>query len=248
MTLSQGASKLLNRLTKGKVTDDPRDAFISQAVKDKSFADIGGLWGTVNEKVSVAHEHGASALTMIDVTPKEHDLWSLFEKRRADLKLPDVHCISGDVLTIANATPPVQFDVVHCSGVLYHMPDPMRLLGALKAITRERLILSSAVTGTKVHGEKGVLEIPQGAALFIPALEGRDRAILKSYWQRFVGDTAVGITRETESWRVADFGPWWWLPTVEALKAMCQAAGFECQEGAYFWNDNAYVLLLSVVE
>ena len=37
---------------------DVRDTYISQVVAGKSFADVGGLWGTVNEKVSVAHTHG----------------------------------------------------------------------------------------------------------------------------------------------------------------------------------------------
>ena len=37
---------------------DVRDTYIRQVVAGKSFADIGGLWGTVNEKVSVAHTHG----------------------------------------------------------------------------------------------------------------------------------------------------------------------------------------------
>jgi hypothetical protein len=43
-----------------------------------------------------------------------------------------------------------------------------------------------------------------------------------------------------------DFSPWWWLPTVEAFKAMRVVAGFQPQEGAYFWRENAYALLLSL--
>ena len=42
---------------------DVRDTYISQVVAGKSFADVGGLWGTVNEKVSVAHAHGARGLS-----------------------------------------------------------------------------------------------------------------------------------------------------------------------------------------
>jgi SAM-dependent methyltransferase len=209
---------------------------------------VGGLWGTVNEKVSVAHKFGASALTMIDVSPLGHELWRLFDERRQALGLPEVQCISADVHTLANTLPVMQFDVVHCSGVLYHSPDPMRLLVSLRKITREYLILASSVTGTRVQGKQGTLQIPQGAVLFIPGLESRDRAILKSYWQQFVGDAALGLTRDIPSWRIDDYGPWWWLPTVGALQAMCQAAGFRSEGGAYLWNGNAYVLLLSVVK
>jgi SAM-dependent methyltransferase len=230
------------------LTSDPRDTYIRRVVRDKSFADVGGLWGTVNEKVSVAHKCGASALAMVDVSPPEHELWHLFEERRQALGLPEVQCISADALTIANTSPAVQFDVVHCSGVLYHMPDPMRLLVSLRKISREYLVLASSVTGTRVNSNEGVLRVPQGAALFIPALQSRESAILRSYWQQFVGDAALGLTRDVPSWRIDDYGPWWWLPTVDALKAMCEVTGFHCEGGAYLWNDNAYVLLLSVVE
>jgi len=224
---------------------DLRDCYIDKVVKGKTFADIGGLWGTVNEKVSVAHVHGASSLTMIDISPPESELWSLFEERRRTLRLPEVRCISSDVLVLAGSSSCPQFDVVHCSGILYHIPDPIQFLVALRRITRGHLVLTSVVTATKVESEEGVLELPQASALFIPALQKQERVILKSYWQRFVGDGAIGLTCEAVAWQPRDFAPWWWLPTVEALKMMCLAAGFDCQEGGYTWNDNAYVQLLA---
>jgi len=38
---------------------DPRDLYIAQVIAGKTFVDVGGLWGTVNEKVSVAYQAGA---------------------------------------------------------------------------------------------------------------------------------------------------------------------------------------------
>ena len=224
---------------------DPRDKYLSEVVNGKSFADVGGLWGTEKEKVSVAQRYGASALTMIDVVPPTFEEWRLFEERRRDLGLPPVTCISGDLVKLVETNSCPQFDVVHCSGVLYHIPDPVRLMAALRKITREYLILCSVVTATNVESDHGTLEIPQAAALFIPALQERERAILSSYWWRFVGDQALGLTSGEPSWRLDDFSSWWWLPTVEALRAICTVAGFRCQEGAYFWDKNAYVMLLS---
>ncbi len=225
---------------------DVRDTYIGQLVAGKSFADIGGLWGTVNEKVSVAHAYGARTLTMIDVSPADSELWTLFAQRQRTLRLPTVECVSADVLTLAEADPCPQFDVVHCSGVLYHMPEPVRFLRALRSISREALVLTSAITATRVTGQKGVLEIPAAAMLCIPALQGREREIVQSYWQGVVGDGAFGLTQQVAEWSVTDFGPWWWLPTVEALRAMCEVAGFRYEEGASSWNGNAYTLLLSV--
>lgn len=225
---------------------DLRDEYIGRVVRGKSFADVGGLWGTVNEKVSVAHRYGASALTMIDVTPPEHELWQLFENRRQALGLPAVQCISGDVLRLAETASCPRFDVVHCSGLLYHMPDPLRFLSALRTMTRECLVLTSVVTAPYMRNEHGELRLPAAAALFIPALQSQERAIVRAYWCQFVGDGALGVTREVTTWRLDDYAPWWWLPTVEALQAMCRAVGFVPQDGGYFWNDNAYVQLLSV--
>ena len=225
---------------------DVRDTYIGRVVAGKSFADVGGLWGTVNEKVSVAHTHGARTLTMIDISPVGSELWTLFEQRRHTLRLPTVECVSGDILTLAEVEPCPQFDVVHCSGVLYHMPEPMRFLRALRNISREALVLTSAITATRVTGQKGVLEIPAAAMLCIPALQGREREIVQSYWQGVVGDGAFGLTQQVAEWSFEDFGPWWWLPTVEALRAMCEVAGFRYEDGASSWNGNAYTLRLSV--
>ena len=226
--------------------NDPRDEFLSQVVKGKSFADVGGLWGTVSEKVSVAHGYGASALTMIDVATSADEEWRLFEERRRELGLPSVNCIIGDVMSLVESNSCPQFDVVHCSGVLYHMPDPLRLMAALRKITREYLILGSAVSPTQIQSDEGVLHLPKAAAFFIPALQDRERAILSSHWWRFVGDQALGLTGPQPSWRSDNFSPWWWLPTVEALSAICAAAGFRCHKGAYYaWDEHAYVLLLS---
>ena len=83
----------------------------------------------------------------------------------------------------------------------------MRFLRALRKITRESLILTSAITATRIEGEKGVLEVPAAAMLCIPALHGREREIVQSYWQGVVGDGAFGLTQELSEWSFEDFGP-----------------------------------------
>ncbi len=225
---------------------DPRDTFITKVVKNKSFADVGGLWGTVNEKVSVAHAGGASTLAMVDISPPGDVLWERFEERRQTLQLPEVQAISGDVQTLVETLPELRFDVVHCSGVLYHIPEPFRLLTALRKITREHLVLTSTVTATTVRNDQGVLHIPPSAVLFLPALQAEERAVLKAHWQEFVGDGAIGLTSEAATWSLDDFALWWWLPTPQALEALCTSAGFQCQERAFLWHNNAYTQLLSV--
>jgi len=110
--------------------------------------------------------------------------------------------------------PSLQFDVVHCSGMLYHMPDSMRFLAALRKITREYLVLTSAVTATRVKTTRGAHD-PGGNRPLRSCSAGRECAVLKAYWQRFVGDGAIGLTRETAAWRPDDFAPWWWLQRLQ---------------------------------
>jgi hypothetical protein len=232
-------------MTTTMTSADPRDDFISQVVPGQSFAEVGGLWGTINEKVSVAHRNGAASLHMIDITPEGNELWQRFDDRMLELGIRDVGCTSADLLDLAARPDRPSYDVVHCSGILYHISDPIRFVTAIRRLTRRHLVLTSAVTGTRIESDEGVLELPDSTCLFVPALRGREQAIVASYWRRFVGDGAVGITRPESRWRPEDTVPWWWLPTVEALKAMCATAGFRFERGAPHWNDNAYTLLLS---
>ena len=77
-------------------------------------------------------------------------------------------------MTLVETNSCPQFDVLHCSGVLYRIPDPMRLVAALRKITQDYLVLCSAVTATKVESDDGTLPVPDTAALFIPALQNRN--------------------------------------------------------------------------
>ena len=224
---------------------DPRDRFLSGVVSGRSFADVGGLWGTVGERVSVAHRLGARSLTMIDMQPAGGPLWVAFAGRMRELGVPEVECVSSNVIRLADAPDPPLFDVVHCSGVLYHIPEPLRLLIALKRITREHLVLTSLVARNEYPHAAGPFRVPEGACLFVPALDGIKKEEVADYWKGLVGDGAVGLTRENPTWRLDDFGPWWWFPRPGALRVLCQMVGFRVVEVAEFWEGNAYSLLLS---
>lgn len=225
---------------------DPRDRFIHEVTRGRSFAEVGGLWGTVSEKVSVAHAAGATSLAMIDITTPGGTLWQLFEARCRDLSLPSVRTISGDVVQLAAADASLRFDVVHCAGVLYHIPDPFRLLRALRTITTGHLILTSSITETHIANRAGELRIPDGSALLVPALSEAERAVLAEHWREVIGDAVFGIPRSVTPWNLDDFGPWWWLPTTPALARMCEVAGFDVLGIEHFWGGHAATLKLAV--
>lgn len=217
---------------------DARDDFMSRIVSGKTFAEVGGLWGTISERISVAHTMGATELTMIDVTTEGDPLWTRFEARMKELAVPDYRCVVSDICAVQGQS----YANVHCSGVLYHHPNPQHLLGALRGITEEHLVLSSAVTQESVSNEHGEYSIPPSGVIFVPALSEQERAVLGAYW-REVGAEAHGIT-EPASYSPDEFGPWWWLPTAKAMAGMASAAGFEVLDDAPIWAGNAHTLLL----
>lgn len=225
---------------------DLRDRYIAQVVEGRSFADVGGLWGTVNEKVSVAAKHNARELAMVDVSTAESELWQLFRDRLSALGVPQCTCISGDICDLAGEAMP-KYEVVHCSGVLYHHPNPLLLFESLRRVTGHHLILTSAVTQEVVTTEIGSFRIPSSGAIFIPALEAQDRAILWKYWQENAGVTVCHGISEPVKWDLRELGPWWWLFTPRVMLAMATSVGFRVLDAGPTWNGNAHTALLEVV-
>ncbi|MBX3409918.1 MAG: hypothetical protein KF859_08530 [Phycisphaeraceae bacterium] len=225
---------------------DPRDEFISRVVKGRSFVDVGGLWGTVAEKPSVAWGAGASRVGMFDITPEGESLWQRFHERLKEKGVPECECRVGDVAEYAGD----RYDVVHCAGVLYHHPNPLQIITGLRRMAGEYLVFTSAITQTHIENEEGRVEVPESGVLFIPALTARERAVLTRYWAKFEV-AAEGITHPAKyhltELNATAFGPWWFLPTAHAFKRMTESCGFECIDERSWWNNNAHTLLCRVV-
>ncbi|MGE5658359.1 MAG: tetratricopeptide repeat protein [Actinomycetota bacterium] len=226
---------------------DLRDQYLARVIAGKTFAEVGGLWGTANERVSVAHHYGAVSVTMIDITPLEAPLWQAFRSRIATLNLTHCHCISRDICQLQLSEIGTPYDVVHCAGVFYHHPHPMQVLVALRQITKEYLILTSAITPELVENEQGCYQIPASGVIFIPALSESERAILKADWEKCLLEfsNALGIT-EKVVFNINDCAPWWWLPTATALKSMCETVGFQVVDSGFTGHDHSLTLLLQV--
>ena len=108
-----------------------KDEWIRSLVNGQTFADVGGLWRAMNEKISVALKAGATAATMIDVEPLDSKLWEDFRARCALMNVSGYDCVQADA-TVPDLRERVgAFDVVHCAGVIYHVPDLDRVRVAL---------------------------------------------------------------------------------------------------------------------
>jgi 2-polyprenyl-3-methyl-5-hydroxy-6-metoxy-1,4-benzoquinol methylase len=232
------------------MSDPVREEWISTAAAGKTFAEVGGLWGTVNEQVTVAARAGATAKTMIDVAPSDNggqNLWALFRERAVELGVTDVQCIEGNIDDLSTVEKAGQFDVVSCSGVLYHCPEPLLTLRHLRMITRETLILGTATIPESIVGPAGSISVEPGAALLAPALSHSQRAVLGK-WLLDVGAThALGVNRAASTdWALEDYGAWWWFFTRDYVAALLRVAGFEVDNVASYWEGRATLYLAKV--
>ena len=200
---------------------------VTELAPGKTFADVGGLWQTVNEMVSVAARAGAREATMIDIQKPESRLWAAFHEHCASLDVAGYRSIVGDICDDGLHEHTGSFDITYCSGVLYHCPNPLNVIRNLLAMTRESLVLSSATLPERIINGEGVLELPLGQCLLVPTLDAPQLSVLREY---FIGQrrttNAVGITKPLLDLFRSDgqlrTGPWWWLFTAETLVRMCE--------------------------
>ena len=199
--------------------------WIVDHVGGRTFADIGGLWGTVNETVTIAALNGASETTMIDIQRESSEWWAAFHDRCASLNVSGYNSIVADICRRNVIAKTGQFDVTHCSGILYHVPDPIGLIRNLISITRERFILSSMLVPSRITNEAGSLDISVGEFHCVPILKGQTKAILATHFDD-VGVNVGGVNgpdpRFISTAGHLRTGPWWYLFTAETMIAMCE--------------------------
>lgn len=220
--------------------------WIGTFAKGKSFADLGGLWGTLNERVSVAMQAGARSATMVDVTPQGEELWRAFDRRLAEKSLSGYHRIVADLAAHDSAARTGCYELVHCSGVIYHLPEPLRLLRNLRLIATERLIIGSMVVPEAIKNSAGSLSLGGGRAIYVPGLAGKARAVVTRHFEQ-LNLPIHGITADMNMpWFIdgqPNYAPWWWLITPQLLRSMVETVGFKVVGQSEEWEGRAIALL-----
>ena len=105
-------------------------------------------------------------------------------------------------------------DVVFCSGVLYHIPEPLRFLHNLRMMCREILILAT-MTIPEMSRIKNV-------AIFYPFLDEKQRNI----WNLGVEQRAISKPYRSED----TYANWFWGFSPSCVESMLKCAGFEIIE------------------
>ena len=207
--LLQRAMRTLKKISSRKCAVD-NTALIKKYAPGKSFADIGCMWGIHGANSFLAEECGATKTIALDLYPESE---MFLEEKRT--RRSAVEFVLGDI-NISETTERIGVcEVVHCSGVLYHTPDPFHLLRRLRSICKETLIINTQSI-PEMHGLRN-------AAVFYPFLPEKQRRI----WNRGTGSQkAIRGPYEPES----GYGNWFWGLTPSSIESMLQCAGFEVKE------------------
>jgi hypothetical protein len=220
------------------------DEIISSHVKGATFADVGGLWGLTNEKITVAVKAGCRAATMIDIMPINHRSWIAFDQRAQTMGVTGYKKLQGNVddLTLLDTTG--TFDFVHCSGVIYHVPNPLHTLMRLHSLTSRFLLLASMTVPQRVHNDAGEILFTGGRTVFLPAVDRATREVLAQHF-RELSINLAGITDDQFPWiSLSAYGPWWWLWTEDTLAAMARLTGFRVLDTRETWNGRAHAFFV----
>lgn len=235
---------------------DPIHRWIAAVAPGRSFVDIGGIgeW-SVHERIGQALAAGASHAAMADIKPAESPYWRYFHDRMAERGVArdayDSHA-EVDITRPGLAERLPAFGVVHCTGVLYHCPDPVAALHNLGRVAGRWLIANTLICPRRVENAAGTLALPEGAALFLPGLSEAERDVLRLHYQAKFGwnldDMAprprtpgaamphVALDGELSCW------PYWWLFTDEAFRRLLRLIGFDIRD-EWTWEEHAHCAL-----
>lgn len=216
-----------NRQAKRNPPDDWEEGrlrWIRESAPGKSFADIGGMFKLLGDMAFLAEDSGATSVTMFDVgdpdLPCEGHLdWGIYSEKHA-ARGSRVRYVQGDLEDPETPGRIGVHDLVFCSGVLYHTPNPMLQLLQLRQITGERLFLST-LTIPEIPG------FPQACVYYPYLSEEARRPYAAGYsWSADL----LGIGAPVDERPMYGFGNCYWGMTRSALFAMLRTARFEVIE------------------
>lgn len=191
------------------------EQYIRRFAPGKSFLDIGGMWGINGGHSFTAEDAGATRIFCVDLnkTPAFDE-----RKQRSGSK---VEFIMGDATTPELQSRLGKSDIVWCFGVLYHLPDPLAFLRAVRTLCTETLLLET-LTIPEVPGS------PQ-AAVYFPMLDERSRRLWNTVKR---GSTAVqyGITVDYD--QSVGYANNFWGLTPSGVAALLRTAGFRIDDVA----------------
>lgn len=212
---NRNLSKVYHWIFKRSAKNEPeiRNRLISKYSGGKSFIDVGCMWGVHGFFSFLAEELGAKSVVAFDI----YDATDEFEKTKKS-KNSLVQFVKGDINSKDCINKLGKFEVVYCTGLLYHVPDPLYTLSRLREICSDILILGTAV----IPEMSGI----NNAAVYYPYLSESQRKI----WNIHQG-SQLGISEPFDPSQ--GYGNWIWGFSSSCLEAMIKSSGFSILEKHY---------------
>lgn len=220
-----------------------RDEFMlnifEKYVPGTDYLDVGPLFGTVNETLSVASRYSPRSLSAADIDPLDADSWEALRSHLASKNVEGVKefSVSIDDPTIVEKTG--AFDFVYSAGILYHVPSPVYTLQQYRKLTRKYFLLGSMVVPEEIENDQGRLDFSGGKLVFIPAIGEAERRVMAAHYDQY--DMKIHHINATDSWPwrhngEPSYGPWWWLYSPSTCKRMIETAGFKVISEESTWG------------
>lgn len=195
---------------KNKEERDFREVLIARHVINKTFIDVGSMWGVNGYFAFLAEKLGARSAIAFDIYPATEEFENIKKSLNSSVKF-----VHGDINSKDSINQLGKFDLVYCTGLLYHVPDPLYTLSRLREICNDVLIIGTAVI-PEVNGI-------DNAAVFYPYLDRTQRSI----WDLKQGGQ-IGITEPFNPSQ--GYGNWIWGFSNSCLISMLKVSGFEIVE------------------
>jgi 2-polyprenyl-3-methyl-5-hydroxy-6-metoxy-1,4-benzoquinol methylase len=187
------------------------------------------MWGISGEYCFAAEEMGATSVTGFDGMPPTQEFIDEHARRNSIIRF-----VQGDLNDPVSVEQIGEHDIVLCSGVIYHTPNPFLQLEHLGRICRETLIL----------GSNTIPEVPglEQACVFYPGQSAPQRAAFRS---AYPGMSMPGVTEEFVRDPERAYENMWWGITPSALRAMTETAGFEVTDELRIPRSPFYTILVA---
>jgi len=236
-----------------EAAQDPVDHWLARIAPGQSVVDIGGIGEfSTNERCSWAQRHGASRVAMADLEPFDHHLWGHWRAETSRLGVTGIEEFQRVNLDDADLPRILgQWDVVHSTGILYHVPNPVHSLLNLRRLVKRWLIVNTVVLPQVIENAAGTLRLPDCAAGLFAALRGQERAVIGEHYRTRFGmdiDALAPVRQEGAVMPYMRDGapsyyPYWWIFTVPAFEALLEMLEMKVRE-RWTWEEHAHFVLL----
>lgn len=221
----------LRRARRARETDgarlwEKRRDWIRELAAGRSFLDLGGMWQVHGRAAFLAEEAGAERVVLFDGMDPSAEFAAEHARRGSAVRY-----VQGDLHDEVGVAELGVFDLVWCTGVIYHSPNPYQLIEHLRRLTGERLVL-----GTHVIPEVPFLS---NVCLFLPGLPQAVRDAFASSLPK-KAPILWGFTTDFDYTPRLGYANCWWAMTRTALNSMLDVAAFETldsNDDSAFWVD-----------